>query len=134
MQSIVSASPELHTTHTTKDFAIYAYDYSETDTPLVGQGMLSAAVASAGSVTGPMITGRVCQNVPGIFSDGVKETLEVKLRLMPVENVAKAEMKSMDIPRKTSVCSNPVLLRLYSPLDPLESVMFSACYQCLRVY
>ncbi|QIW94933.1 hypothetical protein AMS68_000451 [Peltaster fructicola] len=103
LQSIVAASPELTSGSSGNDYAIYAYDYSEQDTPLVGQGMLSAALnAPATNFSGPMITGRVCQNVPAIFSNGVKETLEVKLRLTPVQHSVKVEMKSMDIHRTAS--------------------------------
>ncbi|KXL43032.1 MAG: hypothetical protein FE78DRAFT_93074 [Acidomyces sp. 'richmondensis'] len=87
LQAIVSASPELVSGLSEGDFTIYAYDYSEYDTPLVGQGMLSAALVAASLATNaekPMITGRVCQNIPALFSNGVKETLEVKLRLVPI--------------------------------------------------
>lgn len=31
-----------------------------------------------------MVTGRVCKNILGLFSNGIKETLEVKLKLVPV--------------------------------------------------
>lgn len=85
LDAIVGASPELVSRLTDGDFTIYAYDYSEYDTPLVGQGMLSAALSSASpGQNKSMITGRVCKNKFGLFSNGVKETLEVKLRLVPV--------------------------------------------------
>lgn len=70
-----------------QDYTVYAYDYSEVETPLVGQGMLSWALASAAAATSQsrtLITGRVCKNVLGLFGSGAKETLEVKLRLKPV--------------------------------------------------
>ena len=100
LQAIVAASPELISRLTDGDFTIYAYDYSEYDTPLVGQGMLSTALA----VSTPyqqqnktMITGRVCKNMLALFSNGVKETLEVKLRLVPVPKAAQNEFtKSME--------------------------------------
>jgi hypothetical protein len=38
-----------------------------------------------------MITGRVCKNMLALFSNGVKETLEVKLRLVPVPKPAQAQ-------------------------------------------
>ena len=38
-----------------------------------------------------MITGRVCKNIMGLFSNGVKETLEVKLRLVPVPTCLQSE-------------------------------------------
>lgn len=85
LQSIILASPELLPPLHNQDYAIYAYDYSEHETPLVGQGMLSTAITQSGSSANTMVTGRVCQNIPAIFSNGVKETLEVKLRLTPVK-------------------------------------------------
>ena len=86
IHAIVAASPEMLSRIDTSDFTIYAFDYSEYDTPLVGQGMLSTAVANAqpSHHQRGMITGRVCKNVMALFSNGVKETLEVKLRLTPV--------------------------------------------------
>ena len=47
IRAIVSASPELVSRLTQGDFTIYAYDYSEYETPLVGQGMLSSVLAAA---------------------------------------------------------------------------------------
>ena len=80
------------------DYTVYAYDYSEYETPLVGQGMLSWVLASASSTpTAPahqsktMITGRVCKNILGLFSNGIKETLEVKLKLVPVPTCLQSE-------------------------------------------
>lgn len=88
IQTITAASPELLSRLADGDFTIYAYDYSEEDTPLVGQGMLSAALAGSSGGDRVMITGRVCKNVAAIFNNGVKETLEVKLRLTPVSKAA----------------------------------------------
>jgi hypothetical protein len=80
------------------DFTVYAYDYSEYETPLVGQGMLSWILASASSTPNApaqdsqtMVTGRVCKNILGIFSNGIKETLEVKLKLVPVPTCMQKE-------------------------------------------
>lgn len=91
LQAIVNASPELLSRLPDGDFTVYAYDYSEYETPLVGQGMLSAALSAALPSSGSeetRITGRVCKNIPALFSNGVKETLEVKLRLVPVNRPA----------------------------------------------
>jgi hypothetical protein len=70
---------------------VYAYDFSEYETPIVGQGMLSWILASASSTPNApadesqtMVTGRVCNNIMGLFGNGLKETLEVKLKLVPV--------------------------------------------------
>ncbi|KAI4107150.1 MAG: hypothetical protein L6R37_001851 [Teloschistes peruensis] len=90
IQAIVAASPEL-VARLGQDYTVYAYDYSEYDTPLVGQGMLSWVLASSSSTPAApahqsktMVTGRVCKNIMGLFSSVAQETLEVKLRLVPV--------------------------------------------------
>ncbi|ODH18846.1 hypothetical protein ACO22_06200 [Paracoccidioides brasiliensis] len=97
IQAIVSASPEL-VAKLGRDYTIYAYDYSEYETPLVGQGMLSWVLASASPTpdapahqSKTMVTGRVCKNVFGLFSQGSQETLEVKIRLVPVPTVFQNE-------------------------------------------
>ncbi|CEJ58689.1 hypothetical protein PMG11_07338 [Penicillium brasilianum] len=97
IQAIVSASPEL-VAQLGKDYTVYAYDYSEYETPLVGQGMLSWVLASASPTpdapahqSKTMVTGRVCKNPLGLFSKGTQETLEVKLRLVPVPTVMQSE-------------------------------------------
>ena len=60
--------------------------------------MLSWVLASTSSTpnapahqSSTMITGRVCKNIMGLFSNGVKETLEVKLRLVPVPTCLQSE-------------------------------------------
>lgn len=103
VEAIVAASPEL-VARLGHDYTVYAYDYSEYETPLVGQGMLSWVLASASPTplapaqqSKTMVTGRVCRNVLGLFSEGVKETLEVKLRLVPVPTCLQSEyLESME--------------------------------------
>lgn len=97
IQAIVGASPEL-VARLGHDYTVYAYDFSEYETPLVGQGMLSWILASASTTPNApaedsqtMVTGRVCKNILGIFSNGVKETLEVKLKLVPVPTCMQKE-------------------------------------------
>ena len=97
IQAIVSASPEL-VAKLGQDYTVYAYDYSEYETPLVGQGMLSWVLASSSSTpTAPghqsrtVVTGRVCKNLVGLFGSGSQETLEVKLRLVPVPTCLQSE-------------------------------------------
>ncbi|KAL3473108.1 hypothetical protein BJX99DRAFT_202321 [Aspergillus californicus] len=97
IQAIVSASPEL-VAKLGHDYTVYAYDYSEYETPLVGQGMLSWVLASSSPTPNApahqsktMVTGRVCKNVLGLFSRGAQETLEVKLRLVPVPTALQSE-------------------------------------------
>jgi hypothetical protein len=38
-----------------------------------------------------MVTGRVCKNILGLFSNGIRETLEVKLKLVPVPTCMQKE-------------------------------------------
>ena len=97
IQAIVSASPEL-VAKLGQDYTVYAYDYSEYETPLVGQGMLSWVLASSSSTPSApalqsrtVVTGRVCKNILGLFSNGAQETLEVKLRLVPVPTCLQSE-------------------------------------------
>ncbi|RAH70270.1 putative GATA transcription factor (Ams2) [Aspergillus aculeatinus CBS 121060] len=109
IQAIVSASPEL-VAKLGQDYTVYAYDYSEYETPLVGQGMLSWVLASASPTPNApahqsktMVTGRVCKNVLGLFSKGAQETLEVKLRLVPVPTVLQSDyLESMQKYRELS--------------------------------
>ena len=97
IQAIVAASPEL-VAKLGQDYTIYAFDYSEYETPLVGQGMLSWILASASSTpsapahqSSTVVTGRVSKNILGLFSNGTQETLEVKLRLVPVPTCLQSE-------------------------------------------
>ena len=97
IQAIVSASPEM-VAKLGQDYTVYAYDYSEYETPLVGQGMLSWILASSSSTPSApahqsrtVVTGRVCKNLLGLFSGGSQETLEVKLRLVPVPTCLQSE-------------------------------------------
>lgn len=86
-----------------QDYTVYAYDYSEYETPLVGQGMLSWVLASSAStpsapahLSRAVVTGRVCKNIMGLFTNSSQETLEVKLRLVPVPTCLQSEyMESM---------------------------------------
>ncbi|KAF2740156.1 hypothetical protein EJ04DRAFT_482909 [Polyplosphaeria fusca] len=103
IQAIVAASPEL-VARLGHDFTVYAYDYSEYETPLVGQGLLSWILAAASATphapaqqSETKVTGRVCKNILGLFSNGIKETLEVKLKLVPVPSTMQKEyVESME--------------------------------------
>lgn len=93
-------SPEL-VAKMSQDYSIYAYDYSESGVPLVGCGLLSWAMTTVNSSShgsdnpAParhMITGRISCNNFGFFSnDEVKETLEVKFKLTPVQTFTQAQ-------------------------------------------
>jgi hypothetical protein len=144
IQAIVQCSPEL-VARLGQDYTVYAYDFSEYDNPLVGQGMLSWALSAASTASdGPahqsnkLITGRVCRNILGLFANGVKETLEVKLRLVPVPTVLQSEyINAMDKYRELSkvaplgldpkewlsfVQSNPNLAQLAGKATPVPAV------------
>ncbi|EME48069.1 hypothetical protein DOTSEDRAFT_51318 [Dothistroma septosporum NZE10] len=93
VQAMLSASPEIMAKLETGDFTVYTFDYTELDTPIVGQGRLSSLLAQPTSNKGKsMITGRVCKNVQAIFTGGVKEILEVKFRLTPLSRPSHNEM------------------------------------------
>ncbi|KAG6000717.1 hypothetical protein E4U54_001320 [Claviceps lovelessii] len=83
IHAVIECSPELAGQET--DYTIYALDFSEPDTPLVGQGMLSWALDSLRNDSmmhqPKMVTGRVTKNLLGVFGGGNRETLEVRLRL-----------------------------------------------------
>ncbi|POR35674.1 Uncharacterized protein TPAR_04128 [Tolypocladium paradoxum] len=83
LHAVIECSPELASQDC--DYTIYAVDYSESDTPLVGQGMLSWALeALRDDVTAQqskMVTGRVTKNLLAVFGGANRETLEVKLKL-----------------------------------------------------
>ena len=87
LESVTTASPELLSRIDT-DYAVYALDYSEEDTPLVGQGMLSKHTAAQDDPTAQeneaMITGKISKGIMGLLSKNAQPTLEVKLRLKPV--------------------------------------------------
>jgi hypothetical protein len=72
--------------------------------------MLSWALASASPTpnapahqSNTIVTGRVCKNIMGIFTKGARETLEVKLRLVPVPTALQGEyLASMQKYRETT--------------------------------
>ena len=93
IHAVMECSPELASDEV--DYTIYALDYSEQDTPLVGQGMLSRALDSmqgdANSQQPKMVTGRVTKNLLGVFGGGSRETLEVRLKLSETAKVQRPE-------------------------------------------
>ncbi len=105
LQAIAQGSPEL-VGDLEHDFTVYAFDYSEPDTPLVGQGMLSRALESVASPDDKkMVTGRVTKNHLAIFGNGIRETLEVKLRLKAVPKMRRAQ--SSGTPEASASASTP---------------------------
>lgn len=90
LQAVAQCSPEL-VGDSERDYTVYAYDYSEPDTPLVGQGLLCWALGQSYDGASPqLVTGRVTKNMLAIFGNGVRETLEVKLRLTAVPRPGRA--------------------------------------------
>lgn len=118
IQTVTDCSPEL--AGQDGDFTIYALDYSEPDTPLVGQGMLSWAIESIRNDTMPvepkLVTGRVTKNLLGVFGGGSKETLEVRLRLTAAAKVHRLE-------QQRSTESQQQLHQPTQPSQPAETAM-----------
>ncbi|KAL0943756.1 GATA transcription factor [Colletotrichum truncatum] len=83
-QAVAKCSPEL-LSDVTRDFAVYAYDYSEPDEPLVGQGLLGWIINNSND---KRIIGRATRNPLSVFSNGVKDILEIKFKLKPVVAMA----------------------------------------------
>ncbi|KAI8625182.1 hypothetical protein F5Y19DRAFT_274381 [Xylariaceae sp. FL1651] len=89
LQAVAQCSPEVAGDED-KDYAIYAFDYSEPDTPLVGQGLLSRGLSQGSDPQeSKLITGRVAKNVLAIFGNGIKETLEVRLKLTAISKISR---------------------------------------------
>lgn len=90
LQAVAQCSPELIGSDE-RDYTVYAYDYSEPDVPLVGQGMLSWGLDQGPNLsnTPQLVTGRITKNLLAAFGTGVRETLEVRLKLTPVPRIAR---------------------------------------------
>lgn len=126
LDAVTTASPEL-TSQMENDYTIYAYDYSEPDTPLVGQGMLSKALANQGQGASndneAMVTGKITKNVMGLFSKHAQETLEVKIRLTPVSTFGQGRYRSGSVSSQDGIrpqwsnSSSSSLPRSASPVD-----------------
>ncbi|ETN41757.1 uncharacterized protein HMPREF1541_03694 [Cyphellophora europaea CBS 101466] len=122
LEAIVTASPEL-TSQVEMDYAVYAYDYSEDDTPLVGQGLLSKNIGEEDmeQENEAMITGRITKGLMGLLNKNAQPTLEVKLRLKPVATAVQRQrsgsVSSQD--GRPSWLQNPevALQRSASPMD-----------------
>lgn len=95
------------------DYAVYAYDVAEYDTPLAGHGLLSSFFVDSQAETEAFAHGLICESASSPFSEIAKEVLEVRLKLVPVlqrtnnhwqdrwENNGKE-----DIPSSPLSCSN----------------------------
>ncbi|KAI1074128.1 hypothetical protein F5B20DRAFT_468547 [Whalleya microplaca] len=91
LQAVAQCSPEL-VGDSEKDYTVYAFDYSEPDTPLVGQGMFSWGLSQGTdphSAQPQLIVGRITRNVLAIFGNGIRETLEVRLKLTAIPKIAR---------------------------------------------
>ncbi|KAK0635436.1 hypothetical protein B0T17DRAFT_41811 [Bombardia bombarda] len=96
LQAIAQCSPEI-VNQQESDYTVYAYDYSEPDLPLVGQGMLSWGLEQNNDQQQQqLVTGRVTRNLMAILSNGSRETLEVKLKLTAVAKMQRTTFPSMD--------------------------------------
>ena len=101
LQAIAQCSPEI-VNQQDSDYTVYAYDYSEPDLPLVGQGMLSWGLDQSDhqhqhqQQQQQLVTGRVTRNMLAILSNGSRETLEVKMKLTAVAKMHRAGFPAMD--------------------------------------
>lgn len=99
LEAVINASPEMN--RVDQDYAVYAFDYSEEDTPLVGQGMLSKALSMQDEGTEQdseqLVTGKVLLGTMGLLSKNAQSTLEVKLRFKPVSVTPAQRMRSGSI-------------------------------------
>ncbi|PSS00751.1 hypothetical protein BD289DRAFT_450105 [Coniella lustricola] len=91
LQAIEACSPEI-INRPDKDYAVYALDYSEEDTPLVGQGMLSWGLEQPSlNSDQKMVTGKVVKNMLAALRGGPPETLEVRLKLNSVPKMQRPQ-------------------------------------------
>ncbi|EAQ86562.1 hypothetical protein CHGG_07815 [Chaetomium globosum CBS 148.51] len=87
LQAVSQSSPEI-LNQQENDFSVYAYDYSEPDVPLVGQGLLSSNLDSQrDSQQEQLVTGRVTRNLLALLHNGSRDTLEVKLKFATVARI-----------------------------------------------
>lgn len=100
IQAVVDCSPELPGQDC--DYTIYAHDYSEPDTPLVGQGSLSMALGSLqGDMGGDpkMVTGLVTRSKLGLLMGKSGETLEVKLKFSETQRSFRPQPQPLQAPQ-----------------------------------
>ena len=117
LQAVTSSSPELTHFHE-NDYTVYAYDYSEVNTPLVGQGMLSKVLMQESASTEAMITGKVTKSLMAKLKKNVEPFLEVKLRLTPIASAFQRTVTVVELlsgcawrERQATVASRPFKVR-----------------------
>ncbi|KAH6640867.1 hypothetical protein F5144DRAFT_641274 [Chaetomium tenue] len=86
LQAVSQSSPEI-LNQQENDFSVYAYDYSEPDVPLVGQGLLSSNLDPQRGSREQLVTGRVTRNLLALLHNGSRDTLEVKLKFATVARI-----------------------------------------------
>lgn len=86
LQAVSQSSPEI-LNQQDNDFSVYAYDYSEPDVPLVGQGLLSSNMDPQHGSQEQLVTGRVTRNLLALLNSGSRDTLEVKLKFATVAKI-----------------------------------------------
>ncbi|KAM7195987.1 hypothetical protein V8F33_006438 [Rhypophila sp. PSN 637] len=110
LEAIAQCSPEI-INQQENDYSVYAYDYSEPDTPLVGQGMLSRGLDSLNDQAQQqqLVTGRVTRSLLAILSNGSRETLEVKMKLTAVARMQlRSGFSAVDVLDMSKLTSTPV--------------------------
>ncbi|KAI0397340.1 hypothetical protein F5Y17DRAFT_393526 [Xylariaceae sp. FL0594] len=116
LHTVSQCSPEL-AGDDDRDYAVYAFDYSEPDTPLVGQGLLSRGLNPGFEPQEPkLVTGRVSKNLLAIFGNGIKETLEVRLKLTAISKISRVDFNQ----RPHSATATPLPPNLHASSSSLS--------------
>jgi hypothetical protein len=121
LRAVEQCSPELFGHD--GDYTVYAFDYSEPDTPLVGQGMLSWILETDGD-NQSMVTGRVTKNMLAMFSKGIKETLEVKLKLTATGRIQRRDLQRNDSQRSIDMSQSRSAEQAMTPTGTSEWTSF----------
>ncbi|KAK4143757.1 uncharacterized protein C8A04DRAFT_28541 [Dichotomopilus funicola] len=87
LQAVSQSSPEI-LNQPEGDYSVYAYDYSEPEVPLVGQGLLSWNMDPLRGPQQQLVTGRVTRNLLALLNSGSRDMLEVKLKFATVARIA----------------------------------------------
>ncbi|KAL2157201.1 hypothetical protein VTH06DRAFT_6337 [Thermothelomyces fergusii] len=107
LQAVAQSSPEI-LNQQDHDYSVYAYDYSEPDVPLVGQGLLSWNMDPQRGSQQQLVTGRVTRNLLALLNNGSRDTLEVKLKFATVpKTTQRTEYPSADAGKRARSTSIP---------------------------
>ncbi|KAL2178959.1 uncharacterized protein P884DRAFT_195807 [Thermothelomyces heterothallicus CBS 202.75] len=107
LEAVSQSSPEI-LNQQDHDYSVYAYDYSEPDVPLVGQGLLSWNMDPQRGSQQQLVTGRVTRNLLALLNNGSRDTLEVKLKFATVaKSTQRTEYPSAEAGKRAKSTSIP---------------------------